>query len=248
MTGLFVASAFDSELFGLRWGRLRATAADVERTPAAALRAEADAYAFADGRLPASARGALRRLLEAGFWTGDVVVALDRPLGPAPQGEPAEPGVFAVRAATAADAEGLRPIAVELARVSRFAREPALGPGAAERLYDRWIANSLAREAAREVLVAENEDGRLAALVTLAPAAERMVELVLVGVAPGFRGRGAADLLVGASVAWAAKTGATGLLVRTALENVPAQRLYQRCGFRTREASWVLHRAREKRT
>ncbi|GAA0405669.1 GNAT family N-acetyltransferase [Streptomyces luteireticuli] len=87
------------------------------------------------------------------------------------------------------------------------------------------------RLAGRNTFLAE-DDGRPCGLVSVLPGGPRTAELVSMWVAPGARGRGAADLLVGAALAWAAGRDLTGLRLWVTEGNDPAERLYERHGFR----------------
>jgi ribosomal-protein-alanine N-acetyltransferase len=56
-------------------------------------------------------------------------------------------------------------------------------------------------------------------------------ELLSIGVAPSYRRRGVAGRLLEASMARAATTGANVMFLEVAIDNLPAQRLYEDYGF-----------------
>jgi ribosomal protein S18 acetylase RimI-like enzyme len=178
-------------------------------------------------------------LVRAGMRPAGGLVLFDRPVALRASVLPA--GVT-IRDGAPADLGALRPIALALAETSRFGRVAVLGPDAAPRLYERWLERSLAGAAAHAVLVAERA-GEPIGLVTLAHAEPDADELVLVGVRPDAQGRGVAGALIEAAAARVAQDGRSSLLVKSALDNVAAQRFYQRGGFRTRRVFLVLEHA-----
>jgi ribosomal protein S18 acetylase RimI-like enzyme len=75
-------------------------------------------------------------------------------------------------------------------------------------------------------------DGRNAGCILLAPLSDgRSVELAYIGVAPEFRRRGIATLLLRRALARCRARGARRLTLAVDERNEPAKRLYQRCGF-----------------
>lgn len=55
-----------------------------------------------------------------------------------------------------------------------------------------------------------------------------------IAVEPGYRGEGIGRALLGRGIAWAKEKGLPGLMLETQDNNVPACRLYARCGFQLR--------------
>ena len=88
------------------------------------------------------------------------------------------------------------------------------------------------------VFLAEDESGAVVGMVCSAPDAGReddggddRVWLMAMWVAPDARGDGVGDLLAAAVVDAARSTGANTVALHLIDDNVPARRLYERCGF-----------------
>lgn len=104
----------------------------------------------------------------------------------------------------------------------------------------RLQRDSAGRAAAGALLVAVGAGGELLGTSTLLRAGtgdSRLAvadeaELRLLAVAPAARGRGVGELLVHGSVAEARGWGASAVVLDTGALNLPAQRLYERAGFR----------------
>jgi ribosomal protein S18 acetylase RimI-like enzyme len=233
-------SAFDSEIFGLRFGRVMATPAAIADADAEALEAQLKSFDFVDARLPLGEKTAIERLLSARFEIVDAMLWLERQVG-----QPPSAGArvaIKVRDVATDDVRRYAEIAEALASVSRFSRYAGLGHDRARLLYSRWIDASLSGSEADAVLAAEfNADGQVAGLVTLKQHGPS-VEMVLVAVSQRHAGKGIASHLITMTHERATLMGASCLVVKTMLSNTRAQRLYQTAGFRTRTAEWILHR------
>lgn len=101
-------------------------------------------------------------------------------------------------------------------------------------MYQIWLRKSLATDYADTVVVADL-DGLPAGYVTChlnSPAGEGNIGLA--GVAESARGKGCARDMVLRALKWFHEKGFDRCNVVTEGRNIPAQRLYQRCGFVTR--------------
>ncbi len=112
--------------------------------------------------------------------------------------------------------------------------EPALPVEAELFGAEAWTAETWWAELAqrgRHYLVAEAEDGALAGyggvLVNGADA-----DVMTVAVAPGHQGRGYGRVVLSALLDLAAERGAVQALLEVRADNAPAQRLYERLGFK----------------
>jgi dTDP-4-amino-4,6-dideoxy-D-galactose acyltransferase len=145
-----------------------------------------------------------------------------------------------IRRATEADVPRLEAIAAESHRNTRFFYDGRFPVDRCVEMYRRWIRNELA-SAEVDVAVAESE-GALAGYST-SVVGDRGVGLIsLMAVAPEFRHRGIGDDLVNASLMHQSAQRATSARVTTQGWNIAAQRLYQRCGFRTSNVDLFFHK------
>lgn len=92
---------------------------------------------------------------------------------------------------------------------------------------ERWRARLTTVE--RNLLA--DIDGRPAGMVSGTAPSEGTVELISMWVAPGGRGRGVGDALVGAVLQWAVGQGATRVVLDVREHNRHAMALYERHGF-----------------
>lgn len=109
-----------------------------------------------------------------------------------------------------------------------------------EMMYGIWIRRSC-EGLADEVLVAEAR-GQAVGYITCKVVNENDGEIGLMGVTAHARGRGVGRLLVHAALHWFAARKIQAVQVVTQGRNVPAQRLYQTCGFVTRSVQLWFHR------
>jgi ribosomal protein S18 acetylase RimI-like enzyme len=175
--------------------------------------------------------GAAGRAEDAGFRLTDVRVALAR----ATAGDASS----RVRPARPGDEEPLRRIARSNHRITRFYADPRFPRERCDDLYETWIARSLDGWA-DAVLVAE-ADGRAAGYVSL-HARAGSGSIGLIGVDPEARGRRLGPALVLGAVAWCRERELPEVTVVTQGRNVPALRMFERCGFRTADLGLWFHK------
>jgi dTDP-4-amino-4,6-dideoxy-D-galactose acyltransferase len=238
---------WDSRHFGFAVARVAAPALDDP-----ALRAVLDDARRNGVRLVYWAAAAGRVVPEAllhefGGLLADRKATFQADLSTAPRadGSP-QPGGFRVTEYAEAAVSGrLLRLAVAAGEHSRFRTDPRIPRDKFEGLYESWIRQSVARQLADAVLVAEGEEPGPAGLVTVA-AAGASASIGLIAVEGGARGRGLGALLMHAAHRWMAARGAVRASVVTQLENRAACRLYERCGYvldgvRNYYHFWPLH-------
>lgn len=226
--------AWDSEFFGVPTARVRGDALDAGRV--------ATIDGWCNGRgvrwVYFLARGddaqTIRLAEEAGFRLTDIRMTFARDVGAV---EAIPPGV---RPFAEPDLPALRAIARTAYTDSRFYADGRIPRAKCDELFDVWTVNSC-RGRSDRVLVAE-EAGQVAGYVTcdLDPAGRGAIGLI--GVAEGLRGKGFGRRLVEGALAWAAERNLPALSVVTQGRNLAAQRLYQRCGFRTASVELYFHK------
>jgi dTDP-4-amino-4,6-dideoxy-D-galactose acyltransferase len=180
--------------------------------------------------------GDLRQLhsaLDCGFRPYDVRTELscgleDRPSPP--QG---------VREAGESDEEPLLDLARRRMRDTRFWADQRFPRDRVEDLYAEWLRRGLSTAPLRRTFVTGEAEG----FVTCQCDAEQGVgRIELIAVAASREGTGLGDALVEAAAHAFAEAGLERAEVVTQAQNVAAQRLYQRNGYRTSKVDVWLHR------
>lgn len=134
--------------------------------------------------------------------------------------------------------DGVLEIARSAYRFDRFHADPALPPGAADRLHEDWLRNSCAGKAADLVMVASKER-QVLGFVTVkfdtsmqCSNGGRLATIVLVATAEAGRGQGIAKSTTLGVLAMLRQKSTAAVQVGTQLSNIGAGRLYEACGFR----------------
>jgi len=214
---------WDSEFWGVR-------IAEVDGPDAEAW-ARANAVACAYLLVAAEDAAAAHRAEEHGFRLMDVRVELDAEAATdAPQG---------IRPHSDADVERLRQIARTNHADTRFYADQRFPRERCDELYDTWVRRSA--EGWADALLVADADGAPAGYVSVHER-EGHGSIGLIGVDPEARGRGLGAELVRGALAWCSGHGLPECRVVTQGRNVGAQRLFQRCGFRTRSVGLWFHR------
>lgn len=217
--------AWDSEFFGRAIGRVtRNRLAPDEMASALEWRRCEKIevmYLLAD-----AAHTPTHRLAEqAGFRLTDVRIELVRDIRNELLAPPAAP----VRPAVTEDIPVLRGIASGAFTDTRFYQDERFPRAACDRLYETWIENSV-RGFADYVAVGLSADGAPGGFITCHRSKEE-ARIGLVAVSETARGKGLGRALVLHACAWGVQTGCCTIRVPTQARNLPALRLYERCGF-----------------
>ncbi|HYO10456.1 MAG TPA: GNAT family N-acetyltransferase [Tepidisphaeraceae bacterium] len=228
---------WDSQFFSLKIAQVAGPLLTEERCRRIDAQCRAEGIRCVYLRLPASPGDpAETRLAEDhGFHLVDVKTTLHRKIDAS-----FRPRTIAsrVRRATEPDLPRLEQIAADSHRNTRFFYDGRFPLERCEELYRTWIRQQV-RDADFHVAVAE-ADGEIAGYSTSRH--DRSGFISLMAVDDNFRHRGIGDDLVNASLAWLSERGATSAGVTTQGWNIPAQRLYQRNGFRTSIVDLYFHK------
>jgi dTDP-4-amino-4,6-dideoxy-D-galactose acyltransferase len=177
------------------------------------------------------------------FELVDIRITFERGVMDLPDSNrPVLPGGAHIRPFQAADLSGLQAMARTGHRGTRFYTDPHFPRQRVEDLYSTWI--TLESEGrAQIVLVGVSPDNLPLGYVSchLDPG-HREGQIGLVGVRPEVRGRGVGKNLVLAAMDWFRAQGAQEATVVTQGNNRPAQRLYQQCGFLSRDLQLWYHK------
>jgi dTDP-4-amino-4,6-dideoxy-D-galactose acyltransferase len=198
-------------------------------------------------RVDASDLSTLHVLEEAGFITVDGLLTFVLDLK---EHSPVEPiNDFKIRLANADDAPETAALARSAFVYDRFHADPFIDRKLADELHANWVRNSCDGDAADAVLIAEDESGllgfvtcKLAGYVEHNSSNHRRGAIALVASAPQARGRRVGYSLTMAALEWFRRSGCEIVEVGTQLSNIPASRLYQKCGFQLRATSVSLRR------
>jgi dTDP-4-amino-4,6-dideoxy-D-galactose acyltransferase len=224
---------WDSKHFGCAVARVKEPET-ADRIAAAVEAADRDGVRCLTALIDAGQTAALTRAEELGFRCYDVRIELDRPVATE------SPGEEDVHPASADDMDRLEPISRTSFTDSRFYADPNFPDELAGELYVIWLRRGLAENDRLLLTTPEREGFVLCHL----DGETRQGTIELIAVAPGREGTGIGDRLVrGADLAYA-RAGMTLARVVTQGRNIPAQRLYQRHGYRTRGVGYWLHRWR----
>jgi ribosomal protein S18 acetylase RimI-like enzyme len=232
---------WDTEFFGCRIAR--ATTRRVSRSSLSAIEGWSREnridclYLLAD---PAD-RATLDAVHGGPFRLVDVRLTFERPLDSrvAATGVPAAGGI---RPAEPSDLERLCSLARDLHTDSRFFFDPGFPVDRCRDLYETWMRRSLEGWADLVLTEEGDENGEPAGYVTCHAEMDGAGRIGLVGVAASARGRGTGRRLVESAVAWLQRQRPERVEVVTQARNIAAQRLYQRCGFLSRDVGFWYHR------
>jgi dTDP-4-amino-4,6-dideoxy-D-galactose acyltransferase len=155
---------------------------------------------------------------------------------------PDSPAGASIRPVQPEDLPGLQAMARMVHRETRFFNDSHFSRQRVEDLYSTWITLE-SQGRAQTVLVAASAANQPLGYVSchLDPV-RREGQIGLVGVSPEVRGKGLGKSLVLAAIDWYRAQGAHEVTVVTQGKNRAAQRLYQQCGFLSRELQLWYHK------
>lgn len=224
---------WDSAFWGVAIGRVEGDVLSADRAVAVGEWARERSVACVFFLARPDDPGTLRAAQQAGFDLVDVRLELAR--------EVAGGSGDGVREARGGDVAVLRSIARASHEGTRFFADERFPDERCRDFYETWISESCAGWA-DAVLVAE-ADGRAAGYVTChVDEGGSEASIGLIGVAESERNHGLGAQLVFGALAWCAARGVSRLSVVTQGGNVPAQRLFQRLGFRTQSVGFWFHK------
>jgi dTDP-4-amino-4,6-dideoxy-D-galactose acyltransferase len=122
---------------------------------------------------------------------------------------------------------------------SRFAKDINITDLQRGKIYKLWIANSVNGEIAKQVLVYRQQQ-QIIGMITLGEKNNRG-DIGLLAISPSHRGQNIAMQLVQAAQAQFIKDGYQFSQVVTQLDNIPACRLYEKCGYRQEKIENFYH-------
>lgn len=132
-----------------------------------------------------------------------------------------------IRHATVDDVSQLQKLASTAFSATRFYNDPLISIEQAGKIYSEWIKNSIAKKMADSVFVYE-ENRQLYGFTTV----KKDGNIVLIAVSKTMQGKGIGKLLVKRCINQFIEWGLTSATIETQMQNIPALRAYQSCGFK----------------
>jgi GNAT superfamily N-acetyltransferase len=220
---------WDSGFFNCRIGRVKAQRlyeSDLEQIGDWAQQERIDClYLLADPGDPRT----IRLAEQSGFRLVDVRLTYQHPPGVDRPAARDLPSVL-LRPSQPGDIPELEALAGQLFTGTRFFFDDRFPPEAGKALYQTWIRSSV--EGYADCVTVAEAEGRIAGFITAhLPAGDAGARIGLVGVASFYRGAKVGQRLVNAVLEWFHARAAGPVFVSTQAHNIPAQRLYQSCGF-----------------
>ena len=133
----------------------------------------------------------------------------------------------------------LEKLAVQSGFFSRFARDDSFPHEKFTALYKTWIRKSVSGEMANEVLVIR-KNNHIAGMITLSNK-NGVGNIGLISVEEEFRGRKFGQQLVCDGQRWFIQNGCHTAHVVTQGNNLPACRLYEKCGYQKIKIEFYYH-------
>ncbi|KGT87798.1 TDP-fucosamine acetyltransferase [Erwinia typographi] len=124
---------------------------------------------------------------------------------------------------------------------SRF-RAPWYQPGDSGRFYAQWIENAVLGTFDHQCLLAVDEQGKMQGFISLRELPDGRARIGLLATLPEAQGLGVGQRMIEAAADWCRARRLTRLHVATQLGNLPALRLYHRCGGVIERTAWWLYR------
>lgn len=200
--------------------------------------------AFAFAKVDTKRVDAVSVLQDVGFRTVDVNLTLSLQSGAARRPAVAVDGVSVSEVDTVdddvAESHPLAMISGECFRLSRFHLDPRFCDQTANRIKHQWIANYLRGRRGDRLWDAQVDGSHAGFLAALHLPDQRTAVIDLIGVAPGFQGRGVGGTLIQAFLNHYSTTP-DSCFVGTQAANTPSLRLYQKQGFSFDSSAYVLH-------
>lgn len=178
-----------------------------------------------------------------GFGLVDIRLTFERVLMPSRDPVRSDPPAgVRIRLAEPGDLAGLQAIARTAHTATRFFNDPHFPRQRVEDLYSTWIALEIQGRARTVLIAASATDQPLGYVSCHLEPARQQGQIGLVGVGAGVRGKGIGKNLVLAALDWFRTHEAREVTVVTQGNNRAAQRLYQQCGFISRDLQLWYHK------
>ena len=135
--------------------------------------------------------------------------------------------------------EAMLKLAIQSSKYSRFRSDPNFPKNLCDKLFTTWIARSVSKEIAWEVLVVK-QNNNILGLITLSDQ-DGFGNIGLVAVAEQAHGKGIGRILVTDADRHLANRGYKHAQVVTQRRNLIACRLYESCGYKINKIENIFH-------
>lgn len=136
--------------------------------------------------------------------------------------------------------EELLNLALQSGEYSRFKIDSAFNNNDFVRLYTEWINNSINKTLASHIII-KKQDKKIVGFATLSKKNETLADIGLVAVDENYRGQGIAKELILKTISVAKSIGYDDMQVVTQLDNIPANILYKKFGFKEDSIINIYH-------
>lgn len=189
--------------------------------------------AFYYAKLPTDNIRLVNQFVSIGFRIVDVNITFQR--------EPAkiDPSSIFVREASPEDEARVLKIAASCFSYSRFHLDPLIPNEIANMIKREWVANYFRKQRGEKLFVAEL-NSEIVGFNAVLKVQQNIRVIDLIGVDKNYWGRGVGKALVESFIN-ESQNQYERLMVGTQIANIPSVNLYERCGFKSAGASYVLH-------
>lgn len=224
----WVVDAFDSEILGFSCAKIQHI--DKDSVPHLIDNLIQEKISYATIRIPSNDYSLINELERNGFYMVDIFIEMECML--TSENTSQRP---IIRKASMSDLQDLQKISGESFTSTRYFNDPFISIVSAKKIYKKWIENSLNKSVADLVLVWE-ENEAICGFITL----QKNGHIPLIAVDRKFRGRGIGKKLIFESFKKFNDWNITKLKIETQLQNIPAIRSYQACGFKITDSYITL--------
>jgi len=177
------------------------------------------------------------------FGLVDIRITLEHRMARMPEGAYPEPSAGVdIRPFQPGDLPGLQAMARVVHQGTRFGNDSHFARERVEELYASWLTLETQGRARMVLIAASKDDQPLGYVSCHWDPNRRAGQIGLVGVGPEAQGKGIGRKLVLSALNWFGTQGAGEVTVVTQGSNLAAQRLYQQCGFLSRDVRLWYHK------
>ena len=229
---------WDSELFQKKIGEIRFDRRKLSRLPGIVQKAQKKGFQYLICRLRTHDTVAVKTLESSGFYLSDIGVIWNRDTRRNVREINKRPALSAkaIRKAGIEDIPLLQKMITAMFVTSRFYSDPFFNRSEANRLYRKWIENSVLGNAADMVFFIPGSG------LVSCKKKKRGGETVLIGVVKQSRGKGIGTLLLKYAIQWFRKNEVNTIRARTQLKNIFAMNFYRQAGFAVAEYDLIFSR------